>query len=64
VTKDRAFDFADLTVLIALDPNDSNDDADIETIDEILARRRGTVSAEPPERPQRTILHLVPDTPE
>lgn len=65
---DRAFEFADLMVLLTLDPNDSNDDVDIEMIDEILARRRarlvGDDAAPQQHTPhQRTVLHLVPDAP-
>jgi hypothetical protein len=58
----RAFEFDDLKVLLTLDPTDPADDADIEAIDEILARRRSSMVSD--ERfHRRSALRLVPDAP-
>ena len=61
MTNDRAFEFDDLAVLLTLDPTEPADEADIETIDEILARRRSSALSDEQRPRQRTALRLVPD---
>lgn len=58
----RAFEFDDLTVLLGLDLAEPADQADIEAIDDILARRRATISGSDHKYRHRAPLRLVPDT--
>lgn len=58
---DRAFAFADLTLLLGLDLTDPADSIDIEAIDAILARRRDPIPVNDHGRRNRTTLRLVPD---
>lgn len=57
----RAFEFDDLRVLLDLDPTDPADQADIEVLDEILARRRTMNPTSDDTGGNRVALHLVPD---
>lgn len=63
MTAGRAFEFTDLTVLLALDLDEPADRADIEAIEAILDRRR--TRGPSPHRGDRPgpALHLVPDGP-
>ncbi|TQM15674.1 hypothetical protein [Pseudonocardia kunmingensis] len=63
MNNDRAFDFDDLILLLALDPTDPADESDIEAIDEILARRRASAVTGERRPQQRSALRLVADTP-
>jgi hypothetical protein len=58
----RAFEFGDLTVLLGLDLSEPADQVGIEAIDDILARRRATISAGDRRYRNRATLRLVPDT--
>lgn len=58
----RAFELDDLIVLLGLDPTEPDDQADIESIDDILARRRAVYPTGEERYRNRALLHLVPNT--
>ena len=62
-----AFQFQDLTVLLGLELGEPDDHADIDAINEILARRHATCSATSSDHQRygqnRTPLRLVPNSP-
>ena len=62
MTAERAFELDDLTVLLGLDLDEPDDQADIEAIEAVLDRRRTGGRSAPPgtDRPWPA-LHLVPD---
>lgn len=63
MTNGRAFEYDDLTILLGLELSDPADQVDIETIEEILTRRRATRHAPNRAYPRPATLRLVPDLP-